>query len=349
MIDVYFIPLILLLGYIVVDTYFTRKYRNQVKYVIHVNGIRGKSSIVRMLDAMFREHGYQTFSKVTGTVPKYRGVDGVEHEVKRHTVTMREQRRFLKRAARENADVLIIECMALRPEMQKLSELILKADLAIVANIKTDHLEVMGIDHESIGVTLMEMTHRDQKIITADPKLYDQFVQTRPNLLLAGDFPAVKDEHKENTNIAFEVATEFEMDFVKVKNAIMNYQRDVGHQSSMDFKGNELLFGFAINDLESTIELYDKYEAKEREIIWFNDRYDRPERSTMFLRWMSKISPDTILLSGDNVQMNKVFLKNSGYKGEVFSVSEFYDSNQRILGIGNIKGIEKVLGDDYYV
>ena len=63
---------ILALGYfdyIVIEKALTTKKRNSFKYVIHVNGIRGKSTTTRLIDAGLRNLGYKVYTKTTGTLP----------------------------------------------------------------------------------------------------------------------------------------------------------------------------------------------------------------------------------------------------------------------------------------
>lgn len=59
------------------------KARKKIDIVIHVNGIRGKSTVSRLIDAGLRDGEKRVFTKVTGTEPKYIGIDNRENEIKR--------------------------------------------------------------------------------------------------------------------------------------------------------------------------------------------------------------------------------------------------------------------------
>ena len=41
------------------------------RFVIHVNGIRGKTDVCRRIDALLRGNGLRVFTKTTGTHPCY--------------------------------------------------------------------------------------------------------------------------------------------------------------------------------------------------------------------------------------------------------------------------------------
>src|SRR3989442_1283603 len=52
------------------EFYWYRQSRGKIAIRIHVNGIRGKSSVVRLIAAGLRQGGIRTWAKVTGTLPR---------------------------------------------------------------------------------------------------------------------------------------------------------------------------------------------------------------------------------------------------------------------------------------
>ena len=52
------------------------KDRAGLEHVVYVNGIRGKSTVTRLIDAGLRAGGKKVFCKTTGTLPMVIGVDG---------------------------------------------------------------------------------------------------------------------------------------------------------------------------------------------------------------------------------------------------------------------------------
>ena len=55
--------------YVIIERLLIRYYRKKIPLIIHVNGIRGKSTTTRLIDAGLRNCGYKVFSKTTGTIP----------------------------------------------------------------------------------------------------------------------------------------------------------------------------------------------------------------------------------------------------------------------------------------
>lgn len=111
------------LAWLVREKRRARRDRAALRHVIHVNGIRGKSSVSRLIDAGLRAGGWRVFTKTIGTCPATIGVDGAEKPLpRRGKPSIKEQLRILRLAADQRADVLVIECMAVLPEYQKTSE-----------------------------------------------------------------------------------------------------------------------------------------------------------------------------------------------------------------------------------
>ena len=73
-------------------------------------------------------------------------VSGNEEPLRRRgKANIKEQVGILRRAAAQNAEVLVIECMALQPEYQRCAQhRILQADVGVITNVRHDHADVMG-------------------------------------------------------------------------------------------------------------------------------------------------------------------------------------------------------------
>jgi UDP-N-acetylmuramyl tripeptide synthase len=71
----YAVLVLYLCGLCLLRTTFERK-RNAIAHRIHVNGIRGKSTVTRYVAAILRESGLRTFGKTTGTAARVILPDG---------------------------------------------------------------------------------------------------------------------------------------------------------------------------------------------------------------------------------------------------------------------------------
>src|SRR5690606_12443805 len=116
--------LAVLVGAGLIEYLFLARSRSKIRIRIHVNGTRGKSSVTRLIASALREAGMRTFAKTTGTLPRMIYPDGSELPVQRiNKANIIEQRTTINQAATEGAEALVLECMALQPLLQSISEL----------------------------------------------------------------------------------------------------------------------------------------------------------------------------------------------------------------------------------
>lgn len=311
-----YLPVVVLFVYLLLDKWRIYHYRKSFKYVIHINGIRGKSSVVKMLDLVCRKAGYKTFSKITGTLPKYVDVKGKEYSLYRKgPAKIREYISIMKQAYHEGAEVLIVECMALSVDSQKASEYYLKADIAGIINVKTDHLEIMGHTHDEIREHLMKMTPTKGQLILPEEmkrKTQDGF-------------------HDDNLSMVYTIS-----EIIGIE-AYMDEVLDEYQVSNKTYDYN-LINAFTMNDLESTVASYKLHEHYQP-VLWFNDRGDRHMRSKMFLEWIRRLPSTKVFLTGDHVKKNQRLL--SSYHELIDSEKDL--EGQVVFGFGNIKGLERLL------
>ncbi|MGE5585191.1 MAG: poly-gamma-glutamate synthase PgsB [Bacillota bacterium] len=114
---------------------------------IHVNGTRGKSTTTRLIAAGLREAGLKVIAKTTGTAARLILEDGSEQPISRRGLRadIIEQVRTAALARRRGADALVVECMAIHPENQWVSEhRMVRATIGVLTNARDDHLDVMG-------------------------------------------------------------------------------------------------------------------------------------------------------------------------------------------------------------
>ena len=90
---------------------------------IHVNGTRGKSSVTRLIAAGLRAGGLRTFAKTTGTAPRVIDAEGNDRIIHRlRSASIGEQVRLMRFFAQEKPDAIVMECMAVQPQYQWISE-----------------------------------------------------------------------------------------------------------------------------------------------------------------------------------------------------------------------------------
>ncbi len=137
---------------------------------IHVNGTRGKSTITRLIWSALREAGIPAVAKTTGTEPRLLLPDGTERPLRRRArASIREQLQVLRTARRHHARAVVVECMALDPELQWISEhRMVRATIGVVSNVRPDHVEIMGDDDASIAACLANTIPRAGVVVAGD-------------------------------------------------------------------------------------------------------------------------------------------------------------------------------------
>jgi poly-gamma-glutamate synthase PgsB/CapB len=123
---------------------------------IHVNGTRGKSTVTRLVAAALREAGIRTVAKTTGTAARIILPDGCERPVRRRApASIREQLWLLREAHRLQARAVVLECMAVDPDLQAVCEdQMIRSTIGVITNARLDHGEVMGSSVEEVARSL---------------------------------------------------------------------------------------------------------------------------------------------------------------------------------------------------
>lgn len=343
--------------------------RETFKYLIHVNGIRGKSTVSRLIDAGVRAGGYKVFTKITGTSPRIIDTFNVEREINRKgKANIKEQIKTINWAYREGAEALITECMAVKPEYQYICEnKILHADINIITNVREDHLDEMGKSLDEIASSLANTIPTNGAIFTSDEKYFDFF---KREAIKKNSKVFINREEKEeyweidfpsNVALALEVCKYIGIDEKKALEGMKNYHRDPGVLKVLLYKNREnkiyFINAMAANDPNSTEIIIDRLSKKDywnnKRYLLVNNRGDRVSRWEQYISFVKKIDKkfDKILISGENRELFKKYLlkeKIAKEKIEIVGNASDFDSIEKdilILAVGNICGNGKKIVD----
>lgn len=133
--------LIVLLG-LAVERVAVSSLRRRIPVRIVVTGMRGKSSVTRLIAAGLRAGDHRVVYKTTGSAAVLGDPYGGEHGVRRWGgANPLEQRSILLAAVRWHATMLVAESMSIRPESLK-AELrsILVPQVVAITNVGADHI-----------------------------------------------------------------------------------------------------------------------------------------------------------------------------------------------------------------
>lgn len=276
----------------------------KLKTRIHVNGTRGKSSVTRLIGAGLRAGGIITCAKTTGTLARMILPDGREYPVYRPSrPNVSEQLRIVRAAAEVGAEALVLECMAVQPSLQALSEeKFVQASHGVITNARADHLDVMGPTEADVAMALAATTPVGGVLYTAERRHLDVFKMAtadRRSTLVAieqEDVDAVTEEelsgfsyieHAENVALALAVCTDLGVDRATALRGMCEAKPDPGALTAyeLNFFGRRIVFvnAFAANDPESTERIVEMVTRQFSDcgprVILVNCRADRPDRS----------------------------------------------------------------------
>jgi poly-gamma-glutamate synthase PgsB/CapB len=355
-----------------------RRNLRKIPIRIHVNGTRGKSSVTRLIAAALREAGRTTCAKTTGTMARMILPDGRELPIFRPAgANVIEQKRIVATAAAYGVEALVVECMALQPELQSLSEFkLLNATHAVITNARPDHLDVMGPTDELVATAMAGMTPVHGKLYTAERThlaCLRAAAEDRGTELITVDEEQVAavataeleqftyTEHADNVALALRVCADLGVDRAVALRGMQKCRPDPGalSQHEVDFFGKQLVFfnGFAANDPVSTRQLWElavrKTPSVEVRIAVFNCRVDRPDRSLQLGSEFSRWSPaDYVVLMGTGTYVFARAAARAGYDPsrlmvvEELRTEEIFERivslapcNAMIMGMGNVGGL----------
>jgi poly-gamma-glutamate synthase PgsB/CapB len=276
---------------------------------VHVSGTRGKSSVTRLIAAGLRESGVRTVAKTTGTLPRMILPDAREVPVFRPSgANIIEQTRIVAAARSLAAEALVMECMALQPELHWISEnKLVRATHGVITNARADHLDVMGPTEADVAMALAGMIPVRGTLFTAERRHLEvlrRAAEDRGTRLVAvgeQEIESVTDaelapfsyvEHRENVALALRVLAELGVEREKGLQGMHRGSPDPGalFEYEVDFFGRRIVFvnGFAANDPQSTDTVWRMATARHldirRAIAVFNLRADRPIRTVQLAR-----------------------------------------------------------------
>lgn len=304
--------------------------RDKIRWRVHVNGIRGKSSTTRYVAAIFRRLNENTYGKTTGTAARILLPDGSEKPViRRGFANVNEQVRIVREFCESNAEAIVMECMAVNPLYGEwLEQKLMRSQIGILTNIRLDHTDYLGDDLESIAYSLAKSIPCNATLITAErnPKLQQilrEEAKAKGSRLVVAEPEWVSADSMKNFNhfavednvaIGYAVADILGMPRQSALEAMQAAQPDPGSLRLINFEHEDkaILWAnlFAVNDRESFIELCRRlfmlHPARQR-IGILNNRKDRQIRVKLFSELAHDLRFHSVVTFGDyEAQVNQL-------------------------------------------
>lgn len=298
------------LAYLAEESRRLARDRRRLTHIVHVNGTRGKSTVCRLIEAGLRAGGVMVFCKTTGTDPMTIDTEGREEPIpRRGPANIKEQTAILRRAAEQGAQVLVVECMAVQPELQRAAQRdILRADIGVITNVRRDHTDVMGETLPQICDALCSTIPRGGILFTAEEgqagrmeararELDCRFRQVRP----AGDEPSW--DFAENIALALAVCQSLGVPQETALEGMARFRRDPYALSLHRLGAGVFVNGLSINDPQSTCVVWaglrEKYGWEGWKLtLLVNNRPDRGSRTRDMVEVCRTLAPDQVWLMG---------------------------------------------------
>lgn len=353
---------------------------NKIPYRIHVNGTRGKSSVTRLIAGGLRQGDKKTVAKTTGTLPRIILDDGSESAIVRLAgANIIEQKYIFRHTAKLKPEVLVMECMAVNPVFQWITERkFVKSTVSVITNVRLDHTDQMGEDMTSITKSLCNSIPKNGVVYTAEDIQFDLMKKiadarnTEIKLIRPEDANLTAEEmkefayieHKENIALALAVCKHMGVSREVALKGMQQMRPDPGALKKYLIKdsGKEINFYnvFAANDPDSTKFIFNMITAPlttQQVVLILNSRADRYFRSIQLLDVCKELEFDHLLLTGERtVQLYQDALARKIPKEKIHQLGEpepievyakvkrLTKDESHVLGIGNIAGQRKYGG-----
>jgi len=351
-----------------------RRCRRRIPIRVHVNGSRGKSSVTRLIAAGLRAGGYRVFAKTTGSAARIILPDQAELPIRRRGgPNIREQIGIFRQAVAAKADALVLECMAVRPDLQWATEhRIVKATHGVITNIRPDHLEAMGPRLSDVAESLSSTIPRDADFFTAEERFGDLLrARSRKNRtrfhLSRADQVAPEDlkgfsyvELADNLGLALSVCESLGIPRDLALSEMRRVKPDPGALIPLLFREGEATLEFinlfAANDPESTLFLWKHLalgERGDRTLALVNIRGDRMRRSKDLAPLLgTRLKAHRYLLIGEMTRVFADMIRRQGVPDEAVidlggrSAEEIWEravaeseGRTTVVGLANIGGV----------
>lgn len=339
-----------------------RRDRAKIAHVVYVNGTRGKSTTCRLIDAGLRAGGLRVFCKTTGTDPLVIDVRGEQKPIRRlGPSNIREQLATLHAAASQGAQALVCECMAIRPDLQRVTQReMLRADIGVITNVRRDHTDVMGETMEEICDALCGTAPEGGVLFTGETALADRMARRCAEMrcrfaqaLPRGDEPEF--DFAENIALALAVCEELGVPREMALSGMRAFRPDPYALGAYRFGGGVFINGFSINDADSIERVYDALHARLNLdanclTLLVNNRFDRGARTRDMALVCQRLRPARVLACGAGVSYLRRRLRALCPQAEFSALRSAREwtaasvaRGETVFAVGNLAGMGRKL------
>ena len=347
-----FVFALLLIAMGVVENHLHQRKLTRIPIRIHINGTRGKSTTTRLIAGGLREAGFNVLAKTTGSAARLILEDGNEIPLKRRGIpNIIEQKRIIALASTRSVDAVVIECMAISPEKQWVSEhRLIRSTVGVITNVRQDHADQMGLTCDDVAETLSLTIPENAPLVTAEKTFLEKFKSRaahKGSAVHTVTQSDISDEEtrrftypvfKENVACALKVCSLLGVPREVALQGMWNAVPDPGVMKifSLRRNGSTIYFvnSFAANDSASTLLAWEIWRnrrdygfLRELPVVGlFNNRLDRSFRVQEFSRLFAtrKLHMEQIVVLGQAGYIAQRFLQQAGIAKARIRNYQFY-------------------------
>ena len=366
----------MLLVLAIIERIWHQKNINSIPIRVNINGVRGKSTVTRLVTGIVKEAGYRTVGKTTGTSARFiPWTTKIETPIIRDPEgpNIKEQKKVVAEVAKMKGEALISECMAVNPDYQIVfQDVLLQANVGVIVNVLEDHMDVLGPTLDDVAHSFVSTIPKNGHLVVNDSPYVDFYKEEaakRNTKVIVADISRISEEYMrefsyvifpENAALGLAVAEAIGIDEETAREGMINAQPDPGALRVTPIEGHEtqsspFVNAFAANDAHSTLAIWDRVQQLgydgDHPIVIMNCRADRVDRTEQFARdVLPKMAIGTLVLIGETTDpISKAFRKGD-IKAEHLVDLEGKSSQEMVeaikgqingdvmFGVGNIHG-----------
>jgi poly-gamma-glutamate synthase PgsB/CapB len=311
---------------------------------ILVTGSRGKSTIVRLLHTALHNAGQETYSRITGVIPRELCADKVRNISRSSGAHVEEMRWWLKQLP-ASAQSIVLENSAITPDLQDLAGRWLQPQVTILSNTVPDHQEIWGPGGDDAAEVLTTGVPKGGLVVIPAGQQSNSYLlellEARCCRVIFAEpaIAAVKGFQASNLGLALTTVKQLGVAPEPALQAMLKLQPDKYDFNVINFAGAELAMAFSANDINSTKRLFRSLKWPEEQTrLIYNHRRDRPGRFRSFIDWLSNSPWREVLIIGDRPQTRLGYARYVRIKHERV-LRRLLQPGERVFGCGNISGL----------
>lgn len=351
----------ILISILVLENFRVRKARKKIPLRILINGTRGKSEVTRLIHTMLRNLHFKPLGKVSGTIPMWLLPDGRQERSRRlGPGNVYEMFKALFKACRSNCDSLVVECMAITPELEKVCGRVVNPQVTVITNAFVDHPELGETESETMCSLLESIPDGSVCIIPEDVIISEKVVENLKNRKIKLKVARASEELNSlaahlkvfESNLALAVETLIcaglsYQQLIHALRSMRTFDHDIGSFGYFKLSNGSILANaFAANDLVSTERLLAKAveDYPDRHLVGFlNLRRDRAFRTLRMLEILQRWHFRKLFTNKWCHRMITKVYPNVHILRSPKELTRYTTSKDLIFGFGNIKGLENWL------